>query len=113
MTKKLTRTRSIGGTHGATCGELLALLNDYVDGGVDPSVCKELETHLAGCNPCRVVVDNMRKTITLYRNDEPCPLPAEFRDHLHVVLRNCWKKTGPGKKRAKPPQRPKASAANC
>jgi hypothetical protein len=102
MTKKRTKTHAIGGKHGATCGELLALLNEYVDGGVDPSVCKELEGHLAQCNPCRVVVDNVRKTITLYRNDEPCELPTEFRDRLHAALRNCWKETGPGKKRPKP-----------
>jgi RNA polymerase sigma-70 factor (ECF subfamily) len=95
MTTKQTNTHSIGGKHGATCHELLALLNDYVDGKVDPGICKELEAHLAGCNPCQVVVDNIRKTITLYRNDQPCELPIEFRNHLHAALRDCWKKTGP------------------
>lgn len=95
MTKKRTQTHSIGGAQGATCDELLALLNDYVDGGVDPAVCKELEAHLALCNPCRVVVDNVRKTITLYRNDKPCDLPAEFRDRLHTALHQCWKNKGP------------------
>ncbi len=98
MTKKRIKTHSIGGQHGATCGELLALLNEYVDGGVDPAVCKELESHLAQCNPCRVVVDNVRKTITLYRKDEPCALPAGFRDRLHASLREHWKKT-PAKRR--------------
>jgi hypothetical protein len=95
MTRKRNKTDAIGGQHGATCGELLALLNDYVDGGVDPAVCKELEAHLAGCNPCRVVVDNVRKTITLYRKGEPCDLPVEFRDHLHAALRASWKKGAP------------------
>jgi len=99
MTRKRSKSRSIGGKHGATCEELLALLNEYVDGGVNPSVCKELEAHLAACNPCRVVVDNVRKTITLYRNDKPCELPVAFRDRLHVALRNCWKERGPGRKR--------------
>lgn len=99
MTNKRTKIHALGGTHGATCGELLALLNEYVDGGVDPSVCKDLEAHLARCNPCKVVVDNVRKTITLYRNDKPCELPVEFRDRLHAALRNCWKETRPGKKR--------------
>ena len=103
MTRKQTRVRTIGSKHGATCGELLALLNEYVDGGVDPSVCKELEAHLARCNPCRVVVDNMRKTITLYRNDEPCELPVGFRNRLHTALRNCWKKKAPGRKHRRTP----------
>ena len=76
MTKKRITTHAIGGKHGATCSELLAILNEYVDGGASPLICKELEAHFAGCNPCRVVVDNVRKTITLYRNDKPCDLPA-------------------------------------
>jgi len=100
MIKKRTRVRSLGGRHGATCGELLALLNDYVDGGVDPSICKELEDHLSKCNPCQVVVDNVRQTITLYRKDKPCELPAEFRSRLHLALRNCWKESGKERKRS-------------
>lgn len=85
------KAHSLGGRHGATCSELLALLNDYVDGGVDPAICKDFEEHLAGCNPCRVVVDNVRRTITLYRKDEPCDLPPEFRDRLHAALKSRWK----------------------
>ncbi len=42
------------------CDELLAMLNDYVDGDITPGVCADLQKHLAGCNPCQVVVDNMR-----------------------------------------------------
>ena len=98
MTQKHITSHEFGGRHGATCGELLALLNEYVDGGVDPALCKEFEAHLAECNPCRVVVDNVRQTITLYHNDEPCELPAAFRDRLHAALRQCWKETGHGKK---------------
>lgn len=73
------------------CEELLALLNEYVDGTVDPSICEEFEKHMAGCNPCQVVVDNIRKTITLYKGDQPYPLPAEFRQKLHASLKQRWK----------------------
>ena len=45
------------------CNDLLKLLSDYVDGQIDPALCQELEKHLAGCNPCRVVIDNLKKTI--------------------------------------------------
>ena len=97
MTRKTKHTREIGGQHGATCGELLAMINDYVDGAIDPAVCKELEGHLATCNPCRVVVDNVRKTIQLYRRDQPCELPVQFREHLHTLLRKQWKARSPKK----------------
>jgi anti-sigma factor RsiW len=72
------------------CEELLKLLNEYVDGTVDPAICSEFEKHMAGCNPCQVVVDNIRKTITLYREGAPVDLPAAFRDRLHALLRQRW-----------------------
>lgn len=77
------------------CEELLKLLNEYVDGTVDPGLCDEFEMHMAGCNPCQVVVDNIRKTITLYRNGQPCEMPAEFRHRLHAALRQKWKEQYP------------------
>jgi hypothetical protein len=73
------------------CEELLRMLNEYVDGTVDPAICEEFEKHIAGCNPCQVVVDNVRQTITLYRNGQPCELPLQFRERLHKALRQRWK----------------------
>ena len=67
------------------CEELLLLLNEYVDGTIEPSFCEEFQKHLAGCNPCQVVVDNIRNTITLYKAGQPYELPAGFRDHLHPI----------------------------
>jgi anti-sigma factor RsiW len=77
------------------CEELLKWLNEYVDGTVDPGICAEFEKHMAGCNPCQVVVDNIRKTITLYQNGQPYELPFEFRQKLHSVLRERWKTAHP------------------
>ena len=69
------------------CDELLAMLNEYVDGSVEPGVCEAFEKHLAGCNPCQVVVDNIRQTITLYKDGQPYKLPAAFHRKLHTALR--------------------------
>ncbi|MFO1476435.1 MAG: zf-HC2 domain-containing protein [Verrucomicrobiota bacterium] len=79
------------------CEELLAMLNEYVDGTVDPGICEQFEKHLAGCNPCQVVVDNIRKTITLYREGEAYELPVEFRRKLHDTLRQRWKEKSAGR----------------
>jgi anti-sigma factor RsiW len=73
------------------CDELLSLLSEYVDGTVDPGICAEFERHMAGCNPCQVVVDNIRQTISIYRAGEPWALPVEFRERLHVTLRERWR----------------------
>jgi hypothetical protein len=75
------------------CAELLAALNEYVEGTVDPAICEEFEKHMAGCNPCQVVVDNIRQTITLYKEGKPYTLPAEFRHRLHSALRQRWSET--------------------
>ena len=73
------------------CAELLAALNEYVDGTVDPAICEEFERHMAGCNPCQVVVDNIRQTITLYKGGEPRSLPVRFHRRLHAALKQRWK----------------------
>jgi len=77
------------------CEELLNQLNEYVDGTVDAAICEQFEKHMAGCNPCQLVVDNIRKTITLYKNGQPYDLPIEFRSKLHAVLRERWKEKHP------------------
>jgi anti-sigma factor RsiW len=74
-----------------TCDELLAALNDYVDGELDPAVCEAFQEHLEGCNPCQIVVDNIRQTIALYRAGEPYQMPDEFHDQLRRYLRVRWK----------------------
>ncbi len=74
-----------------TCEEILAALNDYVDGRRDTEICEALEEHLADCNPCQLVVDNIRQTITLYKSGRPVELPAELDERLHVMLRQSWK----------------------
>jgi predicted anti-sigma-YlaC factor YlaD len=72
------------------CDELLRMLNDYVDGDIDPSVCARLEEHLEGCDPCRVVIDSIRKTIILYKEEGVTEIPIPFRERLHDTLRERW-----------------------
>jgi len=73
------------------CEELLAALNDYVDGDVDSAICHALEAHLKECNPCQIVVDNIRRTITLYKAGQPIELPPELHESLCRLLKERWK----------------------
>lgn len=73
------------------CEDLLRMLNDYVDGDIDPAMCADFEKHLAGCNPCALVVDSIRKTITLYKGEEVYEIPIPFQERLRSVLREKWK----------------------
>ncbi len=73
-----------------TCEELLKALNDHVDGAELTEICEEFAQHLAGCNPCQVVVDNIRQTIGLYRAGRAYALPAAFHDRLQNSLKAKW-----------------------
>lgn len=75
-----------------TCEELLEALNEHVDGANAEAVCAEFAAHLAGCDPCQVVVDNIRQSIALFKAGEPYPMPAEFQDKLRASLKESWNK---------------------
>lgn len=73
------------------CEELLATLNQYVDGDLDPGICESFQEHLAGCNPCQIVVDNIRHTIKLFKDDAHFELPPTLHQRLSRALRERWK----------------------
>jgi anti-sigma factor RsiW len=61
-------------------------LTSYLDGVLDSSTRTELELHLSRCTDCRLVVDTCRKTIQIFCNSEPVPLPEDVRSRLHSAL---------------------------
>jgi anti-sigma factor RsiW len=74
------------------CRDLLDALSDYVDGELDESLCADIEEHLKDCNPCRVEVDTVKKTVTLFRDHLPYEIPLTVQDRLHRVLLDRWRK---------------------
>ena len=65
------------------CGALLESLSEYVDGVLGDALCKEIESHVADCNDCRVVVDTLKKTIYLYHEtSEKTEIPIDVRERL-------------------------------
>ncbi len=65
------------------CRYLLGSLSDYVDGVLQDEICAEIERHLAGCENCRVVVDTLNKTISLYHElAARVSAPEEVRQRL-------------------------------
>ena len=69
-----------------TCEELLRLLGEYLDGELEGAAGQELREHLHGCEPCKVVVDNVRQTITVYNAGKPYQPPAEFQKRLYSLV---------------------------
>ncbi len=68
------------------CRHLLDKLSDYLDGTTSAEMCAEIESHLAGCGDCRVVVDTLRRTIDLYHHLPDPELPAAARERLYKSL---------------------------
>jgi anti-sigma factor RsiW len=69
------------------CPDLIHELSDYIDGDAAPEICAEIERHLDDCPDCKVMVDTLEKTITLYRERETqVVLPDDVRERLHIVL---------------------------
>ena len=68
------------------CKKVILELSSYLDGALDVSVKMDLEQHLSRCEDCRLVVDTTRKTIQIFCNAEPVPLPEDVRTRLHTAL---------------------------
>jgi len=71
----------------SACAEWLTQLGGYIDGDQEAAICAEVEAHLAVCPDCRVLVDTVRKTISLYRSEAPGELPPDVEGRLFRVLR--------------------------
>jgi predicted anti-sigma-YlaC factor YlaD len=70
-----------------TCHHLLDSLSDYIDGELGGELCAEIDRHLQGCDNCRIVIDSLRKTVTLYRaSAEDTTMPVGVRDRLYARL---------------------------
>jgi predicted anti-sigma-YlaC factor YlaD len=61
-------------------------LENYLDKELDPALRATIEEHLAKCKKCRLIVDTTKKTIEIYCNSEPAPLPMDTRHRLHEAL---------------------------
>ena len=68
------------------CKKVIQELTSYLDGVLDSDMRADLELHLARCTDCRVIVDTTRKTIQIFCNSEPVPLPDDVRHRLHTAL---------------------------
>ena len=70
------------------CQTMLAYLSDYVDGELNKELCSQLETHLADCPDCSIVIDTLKKTIYLYQknSNNTDQVPDDVRERLYKCL---------------------------
>jgi anti-sigma factor RsiW len=68
------------------CKEMFAMLSQYLDEELPDDVCREIDSHIAGCPPCVKFVESLKKSVDLCREckeiDNPGPLPERAREEL-------------------------------
>ncbi len=70
------------------CQDLLAHLSEYIDGDLEnQQLCEEIQSHLDGCENCRIMVDTLKKTIFLYHaSADSAGMPEDVRERLFQKL---------------------------
>jgi predicted anti-sigma-YlaC factor YlaD len=69
-----------------TCDELDALLPEFFDGALDSTMEAAAAEHLATCDACRVVVDDLGRVGELARDHGRFELPPDVRVRIREVL---------------------------
>ena len=69
-----------------TCRELIAVLDDYLDGALPDDVRCALDQHLDDCAPCRAYLATYRKTRELGAAANRIEIPEEVKRRLRRLL---------------------------
>jgi anti-sigma factor RsiW len=70
-----------------TCRNLVAVLDDYLDGRLPAAALTALERHLAACAECRAYLATYRKTRALGARAGRVEMPDEMKTRLRQFLR--------------------------
>lgn len=73
---------------GLSCGDVLALLSDYLDGDLAPEARQQVEAHLRGCEGCARFGGEFRTTVQALRVHlrRVTAVPPAVLDRLRVAL---------------------------
>ena len=89
-----------------TCKDFLRELGDYLDDSLDSGTRGELERHVNDCPNCWVVLDTTKKTIQVYKGQEPKSIPPS----IHAKLMSALQKKMADKKCGGGSDQPKSSS---
>jgi RNA polymerase sigma-70 factor (ECF subfamily) len=70
----------------ASCKALFAELSNYLDEKLDDSMCRKLERHLEGCEPCKAFLASLESAIEQLRHLPPESMNREAATKLHREL---------------------------
>ena len=71
------------------CRTIVKELSSYLEEALDSTLKATIEKHLEHCDECPncwVICDTTKKTIQIYCNSEPAPLPEDTKLRLREAL---------------------------
>jgi anti-sigma factor RsiW len=86
-----------------SCGEVLDVLQSYIDGEIDAEVARQVATHLTNCDHCdheSHVYVRIKASLRRRRDDVDPDVLAALSDYGHRLLEGgpdaVWGQPGPG-----------------
>jgi RNA polymerase sigma-70 factor (ECF subfamily) len=71
----------------ARCKRLFALLSDYIDQEIDPSLCADVEGHFGDCSPCKAYLASLEETVRRCQRHCTEELKAKVRAQVRNLIR--------------------------
>jgi len=68
------------------CAELIAVILEYLEGGLTPEDAAEFEAHLANCPPCRAYLATYRRAKAMAADVGRIEIPDEMKERLREFL---------------------------
>jgi RNA polymerase sigma-70 factor (ECF subfamily) len=72
----------------APCSKIPELFSKHLEGDISPSVCAEMERHLAGCRRCDGACESLKRTLALCRaSGARTEVPARVQESVRARVR--------------------------
>ena len=75
------------------CGDVFALLSEYLDVELPPEACAQIREHVEGCAPCVEFAESLKRTVELCKEYEPETMPKPVSAAAKAQLMAAWRKT--------------------
>lgn len=69
------------------CRRMVSVFSDYLDRDLRRAVCRKVDEHLKQCPDCRLYLDTLNRTITLYRGLGDVRVPKDVQSRLFATIR--------------------------
>lgn len=69
------------------CRSLFARLSEYLDNELDGETRRFVDEHLRTCQPCRVCLTTLKRTVAFLRSTRPVRLPEGYSQRLRKLLK--------------------------